>query len=123
MSEIKNWAIGVNQRILRDDASWQNPVQFIEDETRSGKRKRRLYATQQKKTFSVKMRFSETEYHIFDEWFEHEICSGLYSFNFPAVDSSGKTVSKIYRFTTDGAPQYSNSSGNYVNVSMKWEEM
>lgn len=123
MADIKEWPANVNKRILRDGASWQNPVQFIEDETRSGKRKRRLYATQTKKSFSVKMRFNENEYHLFDKWFEDVLCSGLYSFSFPMIDARGKTVTKIYRFTSDGAPQYSNPGGQYVDASMKWEEM
>lgn len=123
MADVKGWPSDVNKRILRDGTQWDNPTQFIEDETRSGKRKRRLYATQSKKSFSVKMRFTENEYHIFETWFEDILYSGLYSFNFPMIDSSGKTVSKIYRFTSDGAPQYSNPSGKYIDVSMKWEEM
>lgn len=119
----EGWPSGVNQRILRDGTSWSSPAQFIEDETRSGKRKRRLYASQTKKTFSVKMRFTLSEYKIFDAWFEGNLKSGLYSFYFPQIDASGSTTTKIYRFTADGEPQYSNPSGNYIDATMKWEEM
>lgn len=123
MADIRSWPEGVNQRILRDGTSWQTQIQFIEDETRSGKRKRRLSATQGKRPFSVKMRLSENEYHLFDAWFTNNLKGGLYSFYFPVIDNSNLTTFKVYRFSKDGAPQYSNPSGKLVDVSMKWEEM
>lgn len=124
MADVMKWAEGVNKRILKD-STWQNNTQFIEDETRSGKRKRRMYATQSRRAFSVKMRFTESEYHIFDDWFSNTLKHGLYSFVFPVIDNSNRNLmaNKIYRFTNDGAPQYSNTSGKLIDVSMKWEEM
>ena len=122
MANEQNWASGVNQRILRDGAGWNSPANFIEDETRSGKRKRRLYATQIKKTYSVKMYFTHTEYVTFDSWFNNDLQQGLYPFYFPAIDKS-ISGNKIYRFTADGAPQYSNPSGKIVACVMKWEEV
>ena len=59
------WAEGVNKRILRDGANWDSPANFIEDTTRSGKRKRRLYATQQKKVYSIKMNFPHSTRFVF----------------------------------------------------------
>lgn len=123
MANEQNWATGVNQKILRDGASWGNPVSFIEDETRSGKRKRRLYASQQKKTFSIKMNFTSAEYVIFDDWFLNTLKGGLYSFYFPQIDGVGTKTTKVYRFTKDGVPQYSNPSGKIVSATMKWEEL
>lgn len=125
MAEVMKWADGVNKRVLRDGTSWQNNTQFIEDETRSGKRKRRMYATQTKRTFSVKMRLTEKEYHLFDDWFVNTLKHGFYAFAFPVIDNSNRDfmAGKIYRFTNDGAPQYSNISGKLIDVSMKWEEM
>lgn len=122
MANEQQWASGVNQKILRDGTNWNNPANFIEDETRSGKRKRRLYATQSKRTYTVKMYFTHTEYTTFDSWFTSTLKMGLYPFYFPAIDKS-VNVDKIYRFTKDGAPQYSNPSGKIVSCSMKWEEV
>lgn len=129
MSEIKSWATGVNKRVLREGGSWNRPILFIEDETRSGKRKRRLSATQQPRSFSVKFVFTETEYHTFDDWFKNTLKSGLYSFYFPVIDSSNKydsnydIINKVYRIAKDGSPQYENTSGRLVSCTMKWEEL
>ncbi len=113
---------GVNQRILRDGAGWDSPANFIEDATRSGKRKRRLYATLQKRKYQIAMRFTHTEYVTFDAWFTSTLKYGLYPFEFPCIDQSSNTM-KLYRFTPDGAPQYTNPSGIIVGCSMTWEEM
>ena len=129
MSDIKSWATGVNKRVLREGGSWASPVLFIEDETRSGKRKRRLSATQQARPFSVKFLFTETEYQLFDSWFKSTLKSGLYSFYFPVIDSSTKVdgnynvINKVYRISKDGAPQYENISGKLITCTMKWEEL
>lgn len=119
---IQNWSVNVNTKILRDGSSWDNPTQFIEDETRSGKRKRRLYATKSPRAFSVQMRFTESEYTNFVEWYESTIKYGLLPFYFPQIDKSGIKSNKVYRFAKDGAPSYSNTSGKYIDCSMKWEE-
>lgn len=116
------WASGVNQKILRDGASWDSPANFIEDATRSGKRKRRLFATQQKSVYSVKMHFTHTEYVTFKGWFHSDLKDGLLPFEFPCIDKSVDT-NKLYRITKDGAPKYSNPSGNIVSCTMVWEEM
>lgn len=119
---IQNWVSGVNQRIMRDGTNWGSPANFIEDETRSGKRKRRLYATQQKKPYQIKMRFTHTEYVAFDDWFNNTLKYGLYPFYFPAIDKSVNT-NKVYQFTKNGAPKYDNPSGKIVNCTMEWEEI
>ena len=115
------WASGVNQRVMRDGAGWSSPANFIEDETRSGKRKRRQYATQSKRVYSVRMNFTHTEYVAFDAWFKSTLKDGLYPFEFPCIDKA-INGNKLYRFTPDGEPQYSNPSGKIVSCSMKWEE-
>lgn len=122
MANEQNWASNVNQRILRDGAGWDSPANFIEDATRSGKRKRRLYATQQKRVYQIKMNFTHTEYVTFDTWFQSTLKYGLYPFYFPAIDKSVNT-NKVYRFTKDGAPRYTNPSGKIVSCSMVWEEV
>lgn len=120
---IKNWVENVNDNILLSGTSWNNVVNFKEDETRSGKRKRRQYASQTKREFSVKMRFTLKEYELFNTWYTDVICYGLYAFYFHKVDSNSKSETKVYRFTSDGAPSFSNVSGIYVDCSMKWEEV
>lgn len=122
MANEKQWASGVPQKVLRDNAGWDSPANFIEDATRSGKRKRRLYATQQKRVYQIKMNFKHSEYLIFDNWFQNELKWGLYPFYFPCIDKSSNTT-KVYRFTKDGAPKYTNPSGKIVGCSMVWEEM
>lgn len=119
---VYEWADGVNKRVLRDGADWQETSGFIEDETRSGKRKRRLYATQSKREFSLKMRFSLAEYNLFRSWYVGTLKYGFHSFSFPQVDSVEKKTMKTYRFTSDGAPKYSNPDGKIIEASMKWEE-
>lgn len=69
------------------------------------------------------MRFTETEYHYFEDWFENTLKDGLYPFYFSQVDRSGNTVTKTYQFTKDGSPQISNVSGNIIDCTMKWEEL
>lgn len=119
---VVNWDNRVNKRILRNGTSWSEPESFIEDETRSGKKKRRLYKSLANRTFSVSMRFTLEEYEYFREWYEYVCKKGFYAFYFPKVDSDDKTVVSVYRFTSDGLPSYSNSSGKNIECSMKWEE-
>ena len=117
----QNWATNVNKRILRNGTGWNSPNNFIEDATRSGKRKRRLFATQQKKTFQIKMHFTAEEYATFDQWFQETLKYGLYPFYFPQIDSTSGT-NAVYRFAQGGSPQYTNPSGKIVECSMVWEE-
>lgn len=117
-----SWAEGVNTRVLRNGTSWQNICGFIEDETRSGKRKRRLYASQTKRQFSVKMNFNIEEYEIFNSWYENTLKYGLYPFAFPEIDGSADSGYRLYRFTSEGYPKYSNPSGNRIECIMQWEE-
>lgn len=98
------------------------PVGFVEDMTRSGKAKRRLANTQQKRTFTVKFRFDMTEYSYFVSWYNNDIRKGLFSFGFPQIDSTGTTI-KEYRISANGSPKVSNPSGDMVDVTMEWEEV
>ena len=63
------------------------------------------------------------EYDDFHSWYVNDLKYGLYAFNFPRIDSTDKTVTRVYRFTSDGAPQYSNRSGKIIQATMKWEEV
>lgn len=120
---VVSWNENVNTRVLRSGTSWSEPAVFIEDETRSGKRKRRLLASCEKRQFSVSMRFSMTEYEYFIDWYNKTTLKGVYAFAFPKIDSLDKGVMGVYRFTSDGLPSYNNNSGILIDVSMKWEEV
>lgn len=119
---VVEWPEGVNKKILRNGTSWSGITGFKEDETRSGKRKRRLYASMENAPFSVSMRFRIEEYSLFKEWYRTKCRFGLYAFYFPRIDSVGGER-YIYRFAVDGAPSCSNPDGKFVAVGMKWEEV
>lgn len=117
-----NWAEGVNKKILRSGTSWSEIQGFITDKTRSGKTKRRLYASQAKKEFSVAFYFSYAEYLLFSDWYKNTLRYGLHSFYFPKIDRVGGDETE-YRFADGGEPQYENVSGKIIKASMTWEEV
>lgn len=118
-----SWDSRVNTRVLRSGTSWSDATLFIEDETKSGKTKRRLAHSQSKRSFSVSMRLSPEEYEYFRIWFKETTFGGLYPFTFPRIDSVDPDETAEYRFTSDGAPSYSNPGGRMIDVSMEWEEV
>lgn len=111
----------INKRVLRNGTQWGSPIGIITEKTMSGKSKRRPSLAQSPKTFTVVMRFSLEEYEIFENWWENVCRKGLYPFRFPRID--GMTGEKLYQFTSDGAPQYNNPSGDKIDVTMGWEEV
>lgn len=117
------WDSHVNTRVLRSSGSWKEPQSFIEDETRSGKRKRRLYKSMANREFSISMRFTLEEYEIFRVWYEVECRKGFNSFYFPKIDGDDKTLYALYRFVNGGLPNYKNVTGKIIEVSMRWEEL
>ena len=117
----ENWCSGVNIKVLRN-SDWQEPVKIIEDKTRSGKQKRRYYASNSKRLFNVTMRFTLSEYELFRTWYEEDIKCGMYSFLFPKIDSSTKPLTE-YRISQSGTPKYQNISGDIIECGMVWEEV
>lgn len=117
------WADGVNKKVRRSGTSWNDQCGFVEDETRSGKTKRRLSHTMEKRKFSVSFLFDYSEYVIFKQWFNDVTKKGFYSFMFPQIDVLGGGADTEYRFVSDGAPKYSNPNGSKIEVSMDWEEV
>ena len=115
-----SWPTGVNQRLLRS-TDWDDAEGFIEDESLSGKTKRRAAHSMGKRAFNVKMRFTTTEYALFRTWWETVCLRGVYSFEFPKIDAASGTGT--YRFKKGGAPRYSNQTGVLVDVTMAWEEV
>lgn len=123
-----NWATGVNMKVLRNGTNWQSQLGFVEDKTMSGKKKRRPANVQARRPFSVTFRFTLTEYNNFETWYNNTCRKGLYAFNFPKIDAiHPATLSQsdyaVYRFAEGGAPSYDNPSGDYIDCSMKWEEV
>lgn len=118
-----NWAEGVNKRVLRNGTEWEATNGFIEDETMSGKKKRRIAHNQKKRPFTVSMRFTLAEYTLFDNWWNTSCRKGLYAFRFPRIDAISDTDNAVYQFADGSAPKYSNPSGDLINCSMEWEEV
>lgn len=116
------WKEGVNKTVLRNGTSWNDVTGFISDTTRSGKRKRRLSPSIEKRVFSVRMRFSITEYNLFRDWYENETLRGLVSFEFPKIDSIDQNEMSEYQFTEKGYPKYVNNGGHTIDCTMEWEE-
>lgn len=113
------WDEHVNQRILRV-TDWNDPDGFLEDETLSGKTKRRADHFMAKRTFGVHMRFTKAEYGYFRAWYELVCLRGVNSWNFPTIDGSGTSK---YRFKKGGSPRYINPSGVLIDCTMTWEQV
>ena len=114
------WDEHVNQKVRRD-STWNEVTGFISDETLSGKTKRRMAHSLAKRPFRITMIFDYTEYEWFKYWYQNVTKRGTLSFAFPKIDSSAGTGE--YRFTSDGAPQYSQTSGQLITCTMGWEEV
>lgn len=117
-----DWIDGVNKRVQRNGTSWQDIQGFICDKTRSGKQKRRLSASQEKKQYNVSFIFNYKEYLLFSDWYRNTLRYGLHSFYFPKIDEINGDNTE-YRFADGGSPQYENTSGKIIKVTMIWEEV
>lgn len=115
-----NWNSNVNTKVRRNGTSWNYPSGVIEDETKSGKVKRRATLTMKKPQFNVSMLFSLQEYEYFIEWYKSTTLYGALSFSFPKIDGAGLGV---YRFIAGTSPQFNNPNGIYVECTMQWEEV
>lgn len=118
----ENWSSSVNKKVLRDGASWSSVQGFIENESLSGKTVRRLAHSMGKRKFSVKMRFTISEYNSFIDWYNNTIFYGSQSFMFPQIDAINGD-DKEYRFANGGEPKFSNPSGKIIECDMEWEEV
>lgn len=112
-----------DEKVLRNGSSWSEIEGFKEDTTRSGKTKRRMMASMGKRPVSVKMRLTYTQYTLFKTWYANTCKYGTLSFGYPRVDGTNRADIVEYRFATGGMPSYSNPTGKYIDVSMKWEEV
>lgn len=115
------WHSSLPKKVLRN-STWSEIEGFISDKTRSGKTKRRMYASKEKRPFNVEFQFTLQEYKTFSSWYKNSILFGAKSFMFPRIDSdNGEYIE--YRIAAGGAPNYSNPSGDIVRCTMKWEEV
>ena len=111
-----------NKRVMRSGSSWNDISAVLEDKTKSGKTKRRLYASMGKRTFTVTMHFTKAEYDLFEDWYAHVCYYGLNSFGFPQVDAVNGGE-REYRFAAGAAPAFSNVGGEIIECAMNWEEV
>jgi hypothetical protein len=116
-----HWPAGVPQTVLRS-SKWDFSMGFIADKTRSGKEKRRAALYMAPDVYTVTVRMSLGEYHIFIEWFKIDCLKGLLSFGFPKIDDAAGALTE-YRFSPDSKISLSNPAGQALDVSMVWEEV
>jgi len=107
--------------VLKDGTNWSEVTGFIDEDTRSGKSRRRFNHYMGCRKFTISMRFTPSEYTLFTNWYNDTLLRGFFSFYFPMVDSVGRTSNKIYRFVN--APSYTNTKYNYVDCNMTWEQV
>lgn len=115
------WPEGVNKFVLRD-SDWDLPEGFIEDETRSGKKKRRNSHTQKPETFKCVLHMSKEEYVWFKKWYNTACRRGTLSFPLPMIDG-GKGAQEVeYQFAKGGI-KVSNPGGGVVKLTFTLEEV
>lgn len=115
------WAEGVNQNILRD-SNWELPARFIEDETRSGKPKRRAALTLSPIKIKCVLHMTMYEYEIFEKWYEVDCRGGAESFVLPKINGFNKNDLREYRFSKESI-SVGNVGGDTVELNFTVEEV
>ena len=115
------WPEGVNKHVLRD-STWHLPSGFVEDETRSGKKKRRAASTQTPETYKCILHMTKEEYEWFKVWYNIACRRGTLSFPLPMIDGGPNAPEVEYRFSKDGVTG-SNPGGGVVKLSFTLEEV
>ena len=111
-------------KVSRDGGGWEELEGFIEDETRSGKKKRRMAHYMGNRPFTLKITFKSVEdYENFHNWYQTVCLFGVNSFRYPKIDKDDSSVIAVYKFKKGGQPKYSNPSGKKIECSMEWEEV
>ena len=107
-------------RVLRS-SSWETAPVFISDQTRSGKLKVRATHVKIPDGFSIIMHMTLPEYRVFRAWWKNTCRKGVYTFAYPRVDdNTGELVE--YQFEPDASPSVLNTSGDNLEVTMRWLE-
>lgn len=115
------WPEGVNKFVLRD-SDWKLPEGFIEDETRSGKKKRRCAHTQKPETFKCVLHMTKEEYVLFKDWYNIACRRGTLSFPLPMIDGGKDAPEVEYQFAK-GDITASNPGGGVVKLTFTLEEV
>lgn len=116
-----NWAEGVNQNILRE-SSWELPARFIEEETRSGKPKRRHALTLSPVKIKCVLHMTMYEYELFEKWYEYDCRGGSEIFILPKINGLNKDDLRKYRFSKEPI-SVSNIGGDTVELNFTLEEV
>lgn len=115
------WPEGVNKYVLRE-STWELPEGFLQDETRSGKRKRRYAHSQKPEVYKCVLHMSKEEYYRFKDWYNIACRRGTMSFPLPRIDG-GKDANEVeYQFTKESI-KVSNPGGDVIKLSFSLEEV
>lgn len=114
------WPDGVNKYVLRE-STWELPVGYIEDKTRSGKKKRRAAFSQEPEVFKCVMHMTRQEYIWFKDWYNLACRRGVMSFPLPRIDGGVDAPEVEYQFS--GNISVSNPGGDVVKLSFTLEEV
>lgn len=115
------WPEGVNKYVLRE-SSWELPTGFLEDKTRSGKKKRRAMHSQSSKAFKCVLHMTKQEYEWFEQWYEVACRRGVMSFPLPKIDGGPDAEEREYQFAGEYI-SVSNPGGDTVKLSFSLEEV
>lgn len=115
------WPEGVNKYVLRE-STWELPTGFIEDKTRSGKKKRRAHASQSPTAFKCVLHMTKQEYVWFKQWYEVACRRGVMSFPLPEIDGGIDAPEREYQFAGENI-SVSNLGGDVVKLSFSLEEV
>lgn len=115
------WPTGVNKYVLRE-TTWELPSGYIEDTTKSGKKKRRFASTQTPTSYKCVLHMTKKEYDIFKSWYNGNCRRGAISFALPAIDGGENAPEVEYQFTGKSI-QISNVGGDVIKVSFTLQEV
>jgi len=106
--------------VLRS-STWDTAPGIIADQTRSGKYKVRINHVKQPDSFSVVMHMTLPAYRAFMYWWKNVCRKGFYTFAYPKIDDNTGVMVE-YQFAPDTNPAIQNTSGDNLEVSMRWME-
>ena len=115
------WPEGVNKFVLRE-STWELPNGYIEDTTKSGKKKRRAAHSQKPETYKCVLHMTQQEYIWFKDWYNIACRRGVMSFPLPMIDGGLDAPEVEYQFSGDNI-SVSNAGGDVVKLSFSLEEV
>ena len=115
------WPEGVNKYVLRE-SNWELPNGYIEDTTKSGKKKRRAAHSQKPEVYKCVLHMTKTEYGYFKDWYNIACRRGVMSFLIPRIDGGEDAPDVEYQFAGENI-SVSNVGGDVVKLSFSLEEV